>query len=160
MAPYCSRLATKLSDMAAHKGLRRMPAHSRILRFLSFWLAFATRLCLKRRMSSHKYACMAQQSALQCTVKQRLRIPVHPSSFRAPTLAVILDVNFLDQNALQKYDLPQTWSYFDPHIFQFLARERWRRSCFGQRKVAEVLTAAIDMKVHAGCLCWRALGLL
>ena len=32
-----------------------------------------------------KYACMAQQqSALQCTVKQRLRIRVHPSTFHSP----------------------------------------------------------------------------
>ena len=33
-------------------------------------------------------------------------------------------------------------------------------SAFGQRKVAEVLAAAIDIKVHSGCLRGRALGLL
>jgi hypothetical protein len=75
----------------------------RVLRFLSFWLAFATRLCLKRRMSSTN-THVGHNSQL-CTVKHSLRIRVHPPSFRCPSLA-FLDVDFpvrRYKNRLQKY---------------------------------------------------------
>lgn len=52
-----------------------------------------------------KYACRAQQSALQCTVKHRLRIRVHPASFRCPSLA-FWNVDFpvpRYKNGIQKY---------------------------------------------------------